>query len=131
MQCVMDTLQNFCSLTGQEVSEEISNILFSSNVTRSLRHKLLKISKLEETDQFDKYLRVPLSGKTLRRVYFQYIIDQVSVRLMNWKANSLSLADQTTLAKSVLEVILIYPMMMNFLPKSCLEEIQRMKQNFI
>lgn len=29
MQCVMKTLQNFCSLTWQEVSEEKSSILFS------------------------------------------------------------------------------------------------------
>lgn len=31
----------------------------------------------------------------------------------------------------MLEVILIYRMMTNLLPKSCLEEIQRMQRNFI
>lgn len=67
MQCVMETLQNFCSLIGYDVSEEKSNILFFSNVTRSLRHKLLQISKFGETSQFDKYLGVPLSGKTFKR----------------------------------------------------------------
>lgn len=67
MQCVMETLQNFCSLTGHEVSEEKSNILLFSNVTRSFRHKLLQISKFGETIQFDKYLGVPLSGKTFIR----------------------------------------------------------------
>lgn len=50
--CVMETLQKFFSLSWQEVSEEKSSILFSRNVTRSLRNKLLNISKFRETNQF-------------------------------------------------------------------------------
>lgn len=65
MSCVMDTLQKFCSLTCQKVSEEKSSILFSKNVTRCLRQKLLHISKFRETIQFDKYLGIPLNGNNL------------------------------------------------------------------
>jgi hypothetical protein len=44
---------------------------------------------------------------------------------MHWKANQLSSAEWMTLAKSVLEAILIYPMMTNIIPKACIDEIHR------
>lgn len=89
------------------------------------------ISKFRNTSKFDKYLGVPLSGKNIRRADFQYIIDHVATRLSNWKANSLLFVGQTILAKSVLEAISIYPMMTNLIPKSCIEEIQRVQRSFI
>lgn len=124
--CVMETLQKFCILSRQEVNEEKSNILFLKNISRGLRNKLLNISKFRETNQFEKFLGVSISGRNLKRANYQFIIDQVSNRLLNWKVNSLSFASRITLAKSVLEAILIYPMMISLLPKSFLEEIERL-----
>jgi ABC-type transporter lipoprotein component MlaA len=48
--------------------------------------------------QLGKYLGVPVTGKAPRREDFQYIIDQVSSRLVAWKANHLSFAGRVTLA---------------------------------
>lgn len=81
-----------------------------------MRQKLFHIFKFREASQFDKCLGVPLSGKNLRRGDFQYIVDQVIVKLINWKVNSLSFVGLTVLAKSVLEAIPIYPMMNKFTP---------------
>lgn len=81
-----------------------------------MRQKLLHIFKFRETSQFDKCLGVPLSRKNLRRGDFQYIVDQVIVKLINWKVNSLSFVGLTVLAKSILEAIPIYPMMNKFTP---------------
>ncbi|MCH82962.1 putative ribonuclease H protein [Trifolium medium] len=53
------------------------------------------------------------------------------LKLANWKARQLSFAGRVTLAKSVIEAIPIYPMMTNKIPKSCLEEIQKLQRNFI
>jgi hypothetical protein len=50
---------------------------------------------------------------------------------MHWKANQLSFAGRVNLAKSVLEVILIYPMMTNIIMKSCIDEIHRIQRQFI
>jgi hypothetical protein len=76
-------------------------------------------------------LCVPLIGRSPRKSYFHYIIEQVSAKLAQWKANQLSFAGRVTLAKSVIEAIPIYPMMSMLLPKSCLDEIQKLQRGFI
>jgi hypothetical protein len=131
MQCVMDTMETFCSMSGQEVSIEKTSILFSRNVGRSVRSRLVHISGYKETNSFGNYLGVPLTGRAPKRSDFQYIIDQVSSKLSAWKANHLSFAGRVTLAKSVIEAVPIYPMMSSNIPKSCLNEIQKMQRQFI
>jgi hypothetical protein len=92
---------------------------------------LIQASGFRETTQLGKYLGVPVTGRAPRRADYQYIIDEVSSKLTNWKANQLSFAGRVTLAKSVMEAIPIYPMMTNCIPEGCLEEIQRLQRNFI
>jgi ribonuclease HI len=131
MQCVMDTLNKFCSLSGQEVSQEKTSILFSKNVRRCMRDKLLHMSGFRETYDLGKYLGVPLNGRAPKRADYHYLIDQVQSKLSAWKAKQLSFAGRLTLAKSVLEAVPIYPMMTEKIPKSCLEDIHRIQRNFI
>ncbi|WJX55356.1 Protein DETOXIFICATION 41 [Trifolium repens] len=131
VQCTIRILNAFCNMSGQEVSREKTSILFSKNVDRNTRVKLVQMSGFRESNQLGKYLGVPLKGRAPRREDFQYVIDQVSAKLTNWKAQHLSFAGRVTLAKSVIEAIPIYPMMTNKIPKSCLEEIQKLQRNFI
>ncbi|GAU16016.1 hypothetical protein TSUD_338860 [Trifolium subterraneum] len=81
MKCVMEILNKFCKMSGQEVSNEKTSILFSKNVDRNIRRRLVQLSGFRETDQLGKYLGVPLIGRAVRRNDFQYIIDQVSNKL--------------------------------------------------
>jgi len=67
-----------------------------------------------------------LNGIAPKRGDFQYIVDQVSNKLMVWRAKQLSFVGRVTLAKSVMEAIPIYPMMTNEIPKACLDDIQRL-----
>jgi hypothetical protein len=131
MNCVMQILDTFCKLSGQEVSQAKTSILFSRNVSRSMRVKLLHMSGFRETCDLGKYLGVPLTGRAPKRTYYQYLIDQVSNKLAAWKARHLSFAGRVTLAKSVLEAVPIYPMMSSKIPKACLDEIQKIQRNFI
>ncbi|CAJ2675557.1 unnamed protein product [Trifolium pratense] len=131
MKCVIDILQRFCMISGQEVSHEKTSVLFSKNVRRGMRDKLLHMSGFKETTDFGKYLGVPLIGRAPKRADYQYLIDQVSNKLSAWKARQLSFAGRVTLAKSVLEAVPIYPMMTSKIPKSCLNDIQRIQRNFI
>jgi hypothetical protein len=131
MDCVMNILTKFCSMSGQEVSYEKTSILFSKNVSRQIRNKLVQKSGFRETTHLGKYLGVPLTGNAPRRSDFQYIIDQVSAKLARWKVNQLSFAGRVTLAKSVIEATPIYPMMTTCIPKGCLEEINKLQRKFI
>ncbi|WJX12193.1 hypothetical protein P8452_02716 [Trifolium repens] len=49
MQCVMSTLESFCSLSGQKVSQEKTSILFSKNVTQDQQNSLQRISGYRNT----------------------------------------------------------------------------------
>lgn len=131
MECVKWTLDKFCAMSGQEISYEKSNILFSNNVTRRLRLKLCSSSGIKETHCLGKYLGVPLKGKSLRRSGFSYVTEQIAKRLTSWKARHLSFAGRVTLTKSVMEVFPIYRMMTNMLPKSSIKEIHKMQRSFI
>jgi hypothetical protein len=83
------------------ISIDKTSILFSKNVERSMRMKLLQISGFEEITNFGKYLGVPLIGRAPKRANFQYIIDQASTKLSILKANQLSFAGRVALAKIV------------------------------
>lgn len=78
-----------------------------------------------------KYLGVPLTERAPRKSDFQFVLDQVNEKLTAWKAKNLSFAGRMTLAKSVIEAIPIYPMMTAKMPKSCLEEIEKIERDFI
>lgn len=49
LKCVMDTLEEFWSLSGQEISMEKYSILFSKNVSRNMQQNLQKNSNLRRT----------------------------------------------------------------------------------
>ncbi|XP_058741622.1 uncharacterized protein LOC131614008 [Vicia villosa] len=74
---------------------------------------------------------IPLKGKILKKGNFNYIIEQVSMKLSGWKARHLSFAGRMALAKSVMEAIPIYSMMTNLLLKACIKDIQKLQRNFI
>lgn len=131
LNCVMETLKLFCNISGQEVSQEKTSIIFSKNVPRSMKTKLNQSSKYKAVGKFGKYLGVPLSGKKLGKKDFQYMVDQIASKLSFWKQNNLSLAGRITLAKSVIEEIPLYPMMTTKLPKTCIKEIHGMQCKFI
>jgi hypothetical protein len=71
-----NVLNKFCSMSGQEVSTDKTNIIFSKNVDSATRNRLVQISGFRETMQLGKYMGVPVTGKAPRREDYQYIIDQ-------------------------------------------------------
>lgn len=118
IRCVMNTLKTFCRMSVQEVSQDKTSILFSKNVSRSIHIKLTHMSNYRVTNSFDKYLGVPLKGSKLKKADFQYIMEQIARKLAKWKRNNLSFAGRSTIIKSVMESIPIYPIMTNRMLKA-------------
>lgn len=129
--CVMETIENFCNMSGEEINYEKTIIMFSNNVNRSMQNKLHQISKFRCTTSFGRYLGVPLNGKKLRKYEFQYLVDQVAVKLNGWKRNNLALASRTTVAKSVIEAIPLYILMIAKIPKNCNNVLNGMQRKFV
>jgi len=131
MQCATHILHQFCMLSGQRISNEKTNMFFSKNVSRGMREVLVQLSRFRKTHSLGKYLGVPLLGRAPRKEDFQYIIDQLNSKLAGWKANHLSFAGRVTLVKSVIEAVPIYPMMTTYIPKRCIDEMQRIQRSFV
>lgn len=87
--------------------------------------------EFKKTNEFGKYLGVPLTGKALKKTYFAYVLDQVVAKISSWKARHLSFDGRLILTKSVMEAIPIYPMMTNLLPKACIHDIQKLQRDFL
>lgn len=104
MNCVLNILNKFCSMSGQQISQEKSRIFYSKNIVRSMRDMLGRMSGFGETMVLGKYLGVPLIGKANRKEEYCYVIDRVSAKLTSWKGNQLAFVGIVTLAKSVLKL---------------------------
>lgn len=103
------------------MSNEKTSIFFSKNVNRPTRERLIHLSG------------VPLTGKAPKKEDYRYVIEQVSYKLVSWKADHLSFAGRVTLAKKCFRSYShIYPMMTSIIPESCVDEIlQRIQRKFI
>jgi len=131
MGVVLNTLDEFFRLSGQQVSHDKTSIMFSRNVPLEVKVELVALSRFNEAPSLGKYLGVPLVGRAPRRVDYNYLIDQVKTKLFAWKAKHLSSAGRVTLAKAVIEVVPIYPMMTTAIQKACLNEINKIQRAFI
>jgi hypothetical protein len=55
-----------------------------------------------------KYLGLPLSVKRLKRIHFQLLEDKVATKPVPWLVKHVTMADHSSLVKSVLTSIAIY-----------------------
>lgn len=86
--------------------------MFSLNTLGGTRRKIVARSSFREVDDLGFYLGVSLSGNSLRISNFQFIIGKVCAKLSNWKCNQMSFAGKVTLAKSVIEALPTYYLML-------------------
>lgn len=116
MHSIVNTLDAFCSISGQMVITKKMYVFFSKNVHNTTRNKLARISGFKVSASMGRYLGVPLLGKCSRKGDFTYLIDKVWDRLSGWKAKHLSFAGRVTLSKSVIQAISVYTMMTTPIP---------------
>lgn len=128
---VLIVINKLCSVFGQRINYDKSNIIFSSNMDVKIRKELSQFSGVKETKHLVNYLRVPITSKNPRNKDFQHTIDKIHSKLSTWKAKNISMAGRITLAKVILEVTHIYYVMSNRILKFSLKEIQKIQRNFV
>ncbi|CAK8578262.1 unnamed protein product [Lathyrus sativus] len=131
MECLTRTLNKFYNTPGHDISQEKMTLIFSKNVARSMQNKLAHMSVFRIANKLGKYLGIPLRGKNLKKIDFQYLVDQRDAKLTSWKISSLSFTGRITLAKSVIEAIPLYSMMIEKISKAIIQEITCLQRNFI
>jgi hypothetical protein len=116
--------------SGQKLNMEKTSIFFSRNTSVDKREEISRLSGLQATQSYDKYLGLPtLVGKS-RMKSFQSLKDRVWKTLQNWKNNFLSQAGKEVLLKAVVQAIPTFCMSVFLLPVTLCKEIQGMMQRF-
>ena len=128
---IRDVLQEFCSKSGQKVSEAKSRVFFSPNVDSDQRELLSSTLDFSSTTNLGKYLGFPLKHSRASRHDFDYVLDRVKKKLAGWKANLLSMAGRMVLIHASSSTIPNYVMQQVSLPGKILKGIDRVNRNFL
>ena len=107
---IRDVLDDFCSISGQTVSEAKSRVYFSPNVNRDTRESLCDILGFASIPNLGKYLGIPIKHPGSSSQDYNFILDRVKQKLASWKANMLSLAGCFVLIQASLATIPAYVM---------------------
>lgn len=128
---IKDTLENFYSLSGQNVNHKKSKILFSKNSSKNLTEDIKKILGFQQSSNFGRCLGFPITQGKITKKDYQFIIENIQNKLAGWKTRFLNVAGRTTLAKSSLNVIPTHVMQLSKLPASFTNRVDQIKRNFI
>ncbi|CAN1182979.1 Putative ribonuclease H protein At1g65750 [Linum perenne] len=124
-------LEEFCGISGQEVSREKSRLYFSKNTKRDISQSICSTLEIPATQDLGRYLGVPIvHGRNSKELY-QYLLERLDQKLSGWKSKSLSAAGRASLAQLVLNSVPSYVMQTTLLPAGTCEQIDRRVRDFI
>lgn len=103
-------LDKFCSVSGEKVNFDKSNVLFARSVPTNTKNEVSSVLSIPVTSEFQNYLGVPLACGRMTASRYNYLLDKVSSRLTGWQMKTLSFAGRVTLANSVLTSLPLYTM---------------------
>ncbi|XP_072067045.1 uncharacterized protein [Arachis hypogaea] len=128
---ILRVLQIFSKASGLIISKEKTSILFSKNVKRDTRNKVLRTCSYREVPCLGRYLGTLLTNSKKNKDNYGNIIKRVHSRLKGWKTRCLSLAGRITLAQSVINPALNFNMQHGKIPIGVCKEIQKCQKRFI
>ncbi|XP_057418950.1 uncharacterized protein LOC130713176 [Lotus japonicus] len=128
---VHQVLERFCGASGLKINLAKSKAMASWCVDMSLRNRIVALTSIPFTENFDKYLGFPIYKGRARREDFQFVVDRVTSRLATWKVNLLNKPARVTLAKSVLTAIPVYVMQLNWLPQAVCDNLDAVVRRFV
>lgn len=131
MNCILRVLNLFCSTSGHSINREKTNMFFSINVAVGTINEIAQCTGFSISHSIGKYLGVFYHGGKGKKDNSKGIIEKMDSKLAGWKSQCLSMADQITLAKSVLGYMACYPMQHTRIPSSICMEIEKCQREFV
>lgn len=128
---IRDVLDGFCTMKDQTISEAKSRVYFSLNVDKDTSESLCDILDFTSTPFLGKYLGIPLKQPGSSPQDFNFILDRVKSKLLDWKANMLSLAGQAVLIQASTTAIPSYVMQCKHFPFKIVDGIDHINRNFL
>lgn len=96
-----------------------------------MRGKCSSILGIEGKSSFEKYLGFPIFNKRPVNSDFQFLVNNIREKLIEWKSNTLNIAGRTVLAKTTLSGISSHVMSYIKLPKSIVKTLDKTIRDFI
>lgn len=122
-------LMTYEQASGQAINLQKSGVFLATIPTKHKRMHCLQFWECEFFIHRKILMASSLIGSKKRAV-FGYLRDRLWTRLQNWKKSSLSSAGRDVLLKSVAQAIPTYCMNCFLLPRTLLDELQKMMNSF-
>ncbi|KAL0923155.1 hypothetical protein M5K25_007201 [Dendrobium thyrsiflorum] len=127
---IKDILLDFCRWTGLFLNTNKSCVLFGKSVSKRKRRSILRIVGCKQVKELN-YLGVKVALRRLVKNDFQFIVDK-ALRMINiWGSKVISLAGRILLVKSVLLTYPIFHSTLSLVPKSILQDLEKLCRTFI
>ncbi|CAN1194203.1 Putative ribonuclease H protein At1g65750 [Linum perenne] len=127
---IMNTINNYGAITGQEINTSKSSILFSANTPTTIKDEIIRAANFEMGGDHSKYLGVPTEWGRSKKETFNFLIERMEKQGQAWKGLLLSHAGKTTLLKSVIQAIPTYIMSLFALPKKMINRMNSLLWKF-
>jgi hypothetical protein len=127
---IQSTLAWYCSLSGQSLNLDKSELYCSPNMPSQQKIKMAQDLGVKLVPQPSKYLGVNFKLRGNRIADFQDLIDKISSKLQGWKAKLLSQAGRLTLINSVLNSISIYTFSVFKVPETVCKKLDSLINAF-
>ncbi|XP_042972810.1 uncharacterized protein LOC122304618 [Carya illinoinensis] len=116
--------------SGQKLNKTKTSIFFSPNTKQATKEYILNLAGTRASSSYEKYLGLPsLIGRS-KHAAFKDIIDRIRGKISNWKNKFLSQAGKEILLKAVIQALPTYCMRVFKLPKSLLNEVNKIMHHF-
>ena len=108
-----------------------SKLFFAPKMSWRQTRAVSNICQIPMTSDLGKYLGVPIHHSRVTRGTYLHILEKVKMKLVEWKANMLSLVGRLTLIQTTTAAIPIYSMEMMKLPLGICDHTDRVNRTFL
>lgn len=128
----MDAFNTFTSCSGLKANLDKSQIVFSTNCTRT-HQDCLEITGFTEGHLPIKYLGMPITASRMTKMECRLLVEKFTTRIKSWTSRNISYAGTVTLMKmnTVLFGMFTFWARIFILPQEVVNEVTKVCRNFL
>ncbi|CAL1388192.1 unnamed protein product [Linum trigynum] len=127
---ILNILNDYGKITGQEVNKDKSSIFSSYNVSEEEKNSIIQAVGFTDTVTHSTYLGVPTEWGRSKRETFKFLLQRMESKGESWKSLLLSPGGKEILLKAVFQAIPSYIMSMFLLPRTTTKKMDSMLKMF-
>ncbi|CAL1404855.1 unnamed protein product [Linum trigynum] len=127
---ILEVINDYGAVTGQEVNVHKSSIFFSANVPAGEKNDIINHIGFASSNCHSKYLGVPTEWGNSKKETFYFLIQRMEKMGGAWKSLLLSHGGKEVLLKSVIQAIPTFIMCLFLLPVSLTKKMDSLLSNF-